>query len=289
MNILVIGASGQVGGAIFNKLKDSLIYKDIIINGTYSSFKGEEFYFLDISNRKMVETFLEKMSPDIIFLSGAVTNVDLCEEKPEETYKVNVLGVKNIIDLASTNCRIVFFSTDFIFNGEKGLYIESDVPSPISQYGHQKLLAEHYVAAQAQHFNIIRTNVVYGPEKQNKNFAARLIKNLRDNKEVTVPQDEFGTPTYGPDLAERAIDIALHKPNGIYHVSGSQLISRYRFALEVADIFGYDINLIKPVNSVDLKRPAKRPLSAGLLSNKIELNMGYKNGLLALYKIFRGV
>lgn len=277
MNALVIGASGQVGGAIFRKL-EALNHP---VQGTYHSVKADGLFPLDITKPKQVEEYLSEFAPPShIFIPGAITNVDFCETNSEETYRTNVLGVKNVADLANPESRIIFFSTDFVFDGEQGLYSELDLPNPISKYGQQKLAAEHYLATHAKKFTIIRTNVVFGPETQGKNFVTRLIQNLQLEKEVTIPKDEFGTPTYGPALASASIELS---DNGIFHLSGSKLISRYRFALEVAEVFGLRTNLIKPILSADLKRPAKRPLSAGLVSKYTDLTiMDYRDGLIAM-------
>ena len=280
MKFLVIGASGQVGGSIYRWLRA----KENLCVGTYfqhgmPASPEENLLPLDISDRKAVKDIIADNNPEVIFLPAAHTNVDQCQETPRDTEKINILGPKNVVDAAGAR-QIVFFSTDFVFNGQEGHYDEDALPDPINAYGFQKLMAEHYIMSNAVDYKIIRTNVVYGPEMQGKNFVTRLIENLRKGNEATIPKDEYGTPTYGPELAAFAIKLAASShPNGIYHVSGNQLVNRYKFALEAAKVFDCDVRLVKPIVSSDLKRPALRPLNAGLQSKKVDQLSGYVEGL----------
>lgn len=264
MRSIVIGASGQVGSELYEYLS---LDKDNHVFGTsYSSHVNFVTSVVDITNYKEVTELISALHPDIIYLPAAVTNVDLCSEKPEETYHVNVLGIKNVVDaIGSRPIKLVYFSSDFVFDGIEGFYSEDAIPNPINEYGRQKLLAEHYIMGHMESFKIIRSNVIFGPDPQNKNFVVKLIENLRAGKVVNIPMDEYGTPTYGPALVETVVDVISKNPkNGIYHVGGSKMISRYKFALEAADVFDCDRRLIKPITSISLGRKALRPLNAGL-------------------------
>jgi dTDP-4-dehydrorhamnose reductase len=176
---------------------------------------------------------------------------------------------------------LIYFSTDFVFDGNEGLNDENSQPNPINEYGHQKLLSEIYIQNNLNKYAIIRTSSVYGNEEQEKNFICRLLKNLKQNIVATIPKDEQCTPTYNKDISKYAIDIALNHGNGIYHVVGPQLTNRYKFALDAARIFGFDTNLIKPILSSDLKRAALRPLNAGLstIKNKHSFMQNWHEGL----------
>jgi dTDP-4-dehydrorhamnose reductase len=278
--ILVIGASGQVGGSLFRQLNNH--NKTTSCYGTYSSFASDKLKKLDISEFKAVQTIISELKPNIVFLPACITNVDQCERDPKGTHIINVEGVKNIVDVVSnTTTKLVYFSTDFVFDGDEGLNDENSKPNPINEYGYQKLLSEKYIQNNLQKYSIIRTSSVYGNEEQGKNFICRLLKNLQEGQTATIPKDEQCTPTYNEDLAQYAIDVALDKSTGIYHAVGTQLTNRYKFALEAARVFGIDTSLIKPILSSDLKRPAKRPLNAGLstFKNKKLLLSDFKSGL----------
>jgi len=136
-------------------------------------------------------------------------------------------------------------------------------------YGRQKLIAENIIAMRLTNYIIIRTTIVYGWERQGKNFVLRLIRTLQNNQEIKVPTDQIGTPTYAPYLAKTSVQLAESKVKGIYNIAGKDLVNRYDFACEVAKIFKCDKSLIIPVKTNDLHQPAVRPLNAGLKINKV--------------------
>lgn len=275
---LVIGASGQVGGSLFKQLNKA----KISCEGTYSSVTIDGLKKLDISDYQAVQVAITKFKPSLIFLPACITDVDRCTRDPVGTYNVNVRGVKNVVDaIRDTSTKLVYFSSDFVFNGDEGLYDENSKPNPINEYGRQKLEAEQYIICHLGKYIIIRTSSVYGHEEQGKNFICRLLKNLQQGNIATIPKDEQCTPTYNEDLAKYAIDAGFYRPTGIYHAVGTQLTNRYKFALEAARAFDIDTSLIKPILSSDLQRPAKRPLNAGLstIKHRQPLMRDFKSGL----------
>lgn len=278
MKSLVIGASGQVGSLLVDECKKN----EHQVLGTFSSYlerNDENHQLLNLGNLKNVTEVINDFHPDLIFLPAAITLVDLCEESPSETRKINVNGVKMVVDLMPPEATLVFYSTDFVFDGTEGLYLETDLPNPINEYGKQKLIAENYIFHHCKKFRIIRTNLVYGPDAQGKNFVCRLINNLKNSVKVTIPKDEWVTPTYGPELAAFSVKLAQAElPSSVYHATGPEACSRLRFALEAARTFGCDASLIEPVTSADLVRSAPRPLNGGLRTRYQNLEFGMKVG-----------
>lgn len=283
MNVLVIGASGQVGSALC-----AAHTSEDFVCGTYLSTETNGTK-LDVAHRAEVgKLFASLEEPDVVYMPAAIANVDFCEKQPAETWKTNVLGVKNVVDMIKgSEIIFVFYSTDFVFDGKEGLYSEDSLPNPINEYGRQKLIAEHYIASNLENYYIIRTNVVYGPDPQKKNYVVRAMENLRAGNVVTAPVDEWGTPTYSPDLAHISIDLAKSgQPSGIYHVGGLQVVNRYKFTLAAARVFELDERLVVPVPSHTLGRPALRPLNAGLKSTaSIPACCGYEEGLVRLREL----
>jgi dTDP-4-dehydrorhamnose reductase len=297
MRHLVIGASGQIG----EQLVKTLVKNREEVIGTFFATPLNEWniqkspgkiFSLDITKESSVEHLIADVNPDVIYIPAANTRVDYCEEEPESTWLVNVIGVKNIVTTIN-NIRkdhhqrieplLVFFSSDYLFNGEHGPYNEGALPDPICEYGRQKLAAEHYISTQSNHFIILRTSGVFGPESQGKNFVLRLAKNLSEGKEAIVPCDEFGTPTYAPSLADATFKIVKNASQNfrayttqIINLAGPKTITRYEFAKNIAEAFGYDTNLIKPAFSGHIKRAAKRPLKAGLTTDKLDSIVGRK-------------
>lgn len=264
---LVIGASGLVGEHLVN----SLIENGQEIKATYHTTQIPDAEQLDLRQLSDVITLIKKSEPSIVFLPAALTNVDYCESHPEQAHRINVAGVKNVVEASnSINAKLIYFSTDYIFDGTDGPYNEMAPANPINEYGRQKLIAEHYISLFAKNYLIIRTTVVYGWEHQEKNFVFRLINSLKQGKTIQIPKDQIGTPTYAPDLAHKAITLANMDVKGVINLTGKDCISRYEFARNVADIFNLSSNLIIPVSTSELKQPAKRPLLAGLKTYKAQ-------------------
>lgn len=289
MNTLVIGAAGQVGSALCaaHTAADNLC-GTYYTSGTYFS-NVTDGNKLDVSNKVEVgQLFASLDEPDVVYMAAACANVDLCEQDPQAAWRVNVLGVKNIVDMIKgSEINFVFYSSDFIFDGKEGLYAEDSLPNPINEYGRQKLIAEHYIASNLEKYYIVRTNVVYGPDPRRRNFILRAMDKLRAGESINVPMDEWVTPTYTPDLANISIDLAKSgQPSGIYHVGGLQVVNRYKFALAAAKAFELDERLVVPVQSHTLGRPARRPLNAGLkITTSIPACCGYEEGLVHLREL----
>jgi dTDP-4-dehydrorhamnose reductase len=281
---LIIGASGLVGDHILQALHRSAIEA----HGTYFSRPTEGLTPLDIRLFESIQKMVMDLKPSVVYLPAARANVDWCELHPAQAYQVNVIGALNVIKAANkVQSKVVYFSSDYIFDGKSGPYLEDDPPNPICEYGRQKLIAEHCIALHAKNYLIVRTTGVYGKETQGKNFIYRLVQNLGENEEIVVPVDQVGTPTYAPDLINAIFTLVERDKTGLYHISGSKTASRYEFALRAAQVFGLDDHLIKPVLTKDLGQSAPRPLKGGLLVHKVSKEipfplMDYKQGLQAL-------
>jgi len=256
---LVIGASGLIG---------THLTKAIAANGqdctaTYHTHPIPSAFPLDIRIIKDLEKTISEIKPDVIYMPAAFPNVDYCETHPAETYEINVTGVSQLIKAANTvDARLIYFSSDYIFDGKNGPYTETDTANPISEYGCQKLAAEHYISLFAKNYLIIRTTVVYGWERQGKNFVYRLIKSLKEGVQVRVPRDQLGTPTHVDDLAQSVIKLAETDLVGVVNVAGPSYINRFEFALIAANVFDLPQYLIRPVLTAELNQTAKRPLFA---------------------------
>jgi dTDP-4-dehydrorhamnose reductase len=212
---------------------------------------------------------MRRILPDTVFLAASVTNVDYCEVNPGLAYAVNVIGTRHVVGAANqVGAKLVFFSSDYIFDGNSGPYAEDAPPCPISEYGRQKLIGEHLVALNVDDYLIVRTTVVYSWEPQAKNFVQRLIGTLRQGKQVTAPGDQIGTPTYAPNLAEAVLELSGQPVRGVINIAGPTLASRYAFAHCAATVFGLDQTLIQNVPTSLLKQAAARPLNAGLKADK---------------------
>lgn len=267
MSTLVVGASGLIGYEFYRQNKERNDW-----HFTYNTHKLKGFMHLDATNQSEVYDVVNKIKPKTLILPAALSNVNRCEVEHEIAYKNNVGIVKNFINALNNNsvrAKIVFFSTDYLFDGTSGPYSEDSQPNPINFYGKLKLMCEKEIISSGLDYLIIRTTVVFGWEMQRKNFLYRVIDTLKRNRKLFVPNDQYGNPTYVRDLVY-AVDFLLEKGySGVYNVVGDEYINRESFAKKIALFFGLDENLIVGKPTSYFKNVAPRPLLGGLKNDKI--------------------
>jgi len=262
---LVVGASGQVGEHLLRALH--LAGQEAL--GTGCGHLRPGLRPLDLRDPEAVAAALQEIGPRTIYLPAAMTDVDYCERCPREANAINVAGTRVLAEAAGRiGAALVFFSSDYVFDGSSGPYAEGDPPNPICEYGRQKLAGERAVTEGVVDHLIVRTTVVYGWEAQGKNFVVRLADRLRRKERIRVPKDQIGSPTYAPNLAEAVVELVASGARGIFHVAGPDLASRYEFAVAAARAFGLDPSWIEPVWTHELAQAAQRPLKAGLRVDK---------------------
>ena len=280
MKMLIIGASGQIGSYLAETLRSSHC-----VTGTFYAHPRQALVQMDMTARKLVDKMVGQLAPDVILIPAAMPNVEVCQQSPDLCCKVNAKGVFNVLDAAeAVQAKVVYFSTDYIFDGINGPYRETDRPNPKSVYGKVKYKVEQRILQAQVPFLIIRTTVVYSRENQGKNFAMGLINRLKKGEAVKVPYDQVVTPTYAPNLCQVVRELIELGKEGIYHVAGPDLMDRYEFSLEVAKTFGLGQNLIIPVSTVELGQKAPRPLNGGLRIDRVQAQvstplMGVREGL----------
>ena len=167
---------------------------------------------------------------------------------------------------AQLGAGFVYFSSEYVFDGDAGPYDEQAAPYPLSAYGRSKLAAEHELVSVNPAVTIVRTTVVYGPEFQQKNFIYQLIAKTSRGETLPVPTDQISTPTYNLDLAVASVECAERRATGVINLVGPDRLDRYAFALAACRTFGLDERLVVPRSTADLKQLAPRPLNAGLIN-----------------------
>ncbi|MBI2069761.1 MAG: SDR family oxidoreductase [Elusimicrobia bacterium] len=273
MRHLVLGASGLVGGALHRQLHRS----GETAAGTYFTFPVKGLVRFDLRQTQGLAKLFDEHRPDIVYLASAMGHADKCQDEPELCRSVNVDATAAVARICQERgARLVFFSSDYIFDGQKGPYQENDAVHPLSVYGQSKAEAEARIKKELTDHLIIRTTVIYGWEAQGKNFIMNLVRTLGAGGPMRVADDQVGTPTYVEDLAAAVIDLAKKGCDGIYNVAGRDRLDRYRFALMAASIFNLDASKITPASTEKLKQRAPRPLDAGLDCAKTERELGRK-------------
>ena len=268
MNILLTGARGMLGKDLKEVLKEK---HRLILTGRDS---------LDITNYKKCKDFITHERPDLIINCAAYTLVDKCEEEKELAYRVNALGPRNLAVICNEhNIPILHISTDYVFDGLKGAsYLENDIKNPLSIYGKSKSLGEDYITTLTNRFYIVRTSWLFG--ENGNNFIKTMLQLGMSRDNITVVNDQFGTPTYTKDLA-KAIAKLIEKPRyGIYHITNSDYTNWYEYAKYIFSLTGYKVT-VQPISTEALNRPAPRPRHS-VLENRLWQLEGFS--LLRSYK-----
>lgn len=270
MRILVIGSGGQVGGAVCAAAA-ALGHE---VSGADMKAAGARFS-LDLADDASVAGVFKEARPELTVLCSAMTYVDGCEKDPARARKLNAEAPGFVAGLcADGGSRLVYFSTEYVFDGRNGPYSETDPVSPISVYGRTKLEGEQRVLARLKDALSIRTTVVYSYARGGNNFIMQLMDKGGRGEEMKVPGDQYSNPTYAPELAGFVLELALSGKSGVYNVAGADRLNRYEFALKACEAFGLKNNFLKPVSTADLKQAAPRPLNAGLKMDKLRAALG---------------
>lgn len=265
MRALVIGASGQVGGALVN----ALTARGHAVTSTYATVPVDGATPLDLRDHHALERLIRETAPDWIFCPGGVTHVDWCEDHPDEAFQINAVSPLVAARAGATvGAGFVYYSSEYVFDGERGPYRETDPPRPLSVYGKTKLQAEQALLAEIPRALVIRTAMVYGPERQGKNFVYQLLRRSRVGEAVRIPADQCSTPTYNQDLVAASVELAEREMPGLFHIAGTELLDRYAFACLVCRVFGVDASRVEPVTTAALSQRAPRPIRGGLRSDK---------------------
>jgi len=268
MKVLVIGASGLVGSHCLRYLKE----KNIEVIGTYRNHQTANTFFFDPSLENCFD-FLNEIAfkPDTIIHCGALTNVDYCEDNQAESYDLTVKSTEKIVFYCNKNkIKLVYLSTDYVFDGLSGPYLETENTNPINVYGKHKMEAEKIVQKFGNYI-IARITNVYGEEDRSKNFIAHLISIINSGVDKTfkLPFDQFATPIYAGDIAKMIYLLMLEEKNGIYNLSSTDYYSRYQLAKKVKSLYNNASRLkLEPVSTITLNQRARRPLNGGLLNIK---------------------
>lgn len=264
---LIVGASGLIGGAL---LDESLKASYETLGTSYKqNLVQPNFTTTDIHSNESVKETFSRFKPDVVFACAALANVDYCQTHPQESRATNLDGIKRIANFCNDfNSRLIFLSTDYVFNGKNGPYKEEDITDPVNYYGEHKLLAEQYVKANSKNYLIVRTTITFGNERVEKNFYLVLKSKLNQGEKMKVPTDQYGSPSYNKSIAKALVELGNHDLQGVLNISSESFISRYDFALLIARTLNLDPELIIPVTTPELNQAAVRPMKAGLIIDK---------------------
>ncbi|MES3018713.1 MAG: SDR family oxidoreductase [Bacteroidota bacterium] len=280
--ILVTGSNGLLG----QKLTDiSLLDAEIELIATsvganrHPATSGYIYEEFDVRNPERLVELVEKHRPDAIIHTAALTNVDACEVERDLCKALNVDAVANLISVCEKyKIHLVHISTDFIFDGEAGPYVEDAVPNPLSYYGFTKLEAENLLKDSSCKWAVLRTIIVYGivSDMSRSNIVLWAKGALEKGEPINVVNDQWRMPTLAEDLALGCLLAVKKEATGVFNTSGKDLMSIIEIVERVADFYGLNKSLINPISAESLNQTAKRPKKTGFILDKAMNELGYQ-------------
>jgi dTDP-4-dehydrorhamnose reductase len=264
VRILVTGAGGQVGAEVV-ALLGAQPHHEVV---------GLDHAGLDCGDRDAVEQVVGSVLPDAVVHCGAWTNVDGCEADPDRALRDNGLAVRHVAVAASrVGAHVTHVSTDYVFSGDLDRpYTEWDVVGPRSVYGRSKLAGEVELGQHATSWTLVRTSWVFG--RRGGNFVDTMLRVAREGGTLRVVDDQRGSPTYAPDLAEALVRLTVGRHVGTYHVTNQGTCTWHRFAEEIVAGAGLAERTgpVAAISSTELDRPAPRPANSVLANTALRLS-----------------
>ena len=279
--IVITGSNGLLGQTLVNLLlKDQNEYQVFgISRGENRSGRNDfSYHSIDITQFDQLKNCLVSIKPDFVINTAAMTNVDACEDSKDECTRLNVEAVNYLCKISNElNIHLIHISTDFIFDGLKGYYKETDIANPLSFYGASKLKSEIILQDSDIQYTILRTILVYGKVNNlGRNNIVLWVKEMLENKkEITIVDDQFRMPTYVEDLAMACKIVIDKKATGTFNISSNKLLSVFEIAKQIAKVFHLNEDLIKPISTSTLNQKAPSPAKTGFDLTKTNSQLNF--------------
>ncbi|AWO00251.1 NAD(P)-dependent oxidoreductase [Chitinophaga alhagiae] len=281
MKVLVTGSNGLLGQYLIQRLSALPGYEVVATGRGPNRLKMQDGYVyesVNLGDEAGVKGLVERHRPDAIIHAGAMTQADDCERNKDACWMANVTATRYLLQGAErTGSFFLFLSTDFVFDGLGGPYREDDPVNPVNYYGASKAAAERIVKQAKVPWAIARTVLVYGlaDDPRRSNIITWVKNNLEQKKKLKVVNDQWRTPTFVQDLAEGCRLIIDKRAQGVFHLSGKDMLTPYDMAVQVAHYLNLDTRLFEKVDATSFKQPAKRPAKTGFIIEKAEKELGY--------------
>jgi dTDP-4-dehydrorhamnose reductase len=279
---LITGSNGLLGQKLINAL---VANDDVELIATSRGINrarlksGYEYVPMDITEPHEVREVIHKYKPEVVIHTAAMTQVDDCESHPTKCHLMNVDAVRFLaLACHDVGAHLVHVSTDFIFDGSYGPLTEEAKPNPLSVYGRSKWESEEIVKKIMKSWTILRTVLVYGlaDEMSRSNIVLWAKDSLEKGKDIRVVSDQWRTPTLAEDLAQGCILAGLQKAQGVYNISGEELLSISDFVYRIAEFWKLDTSTITEINTNSLGQPAKRPPRTGFIIDKAKEELDFQ-------------
>ncbi|MEX2673583.1 MAG: SDR family oxidoreductase [Phycisphaeraceae bacterium] len=259
MRVLLTGASGQLGGYLMRELQE----------------RGEQVFAwsgrrdVDLTDGSAVRQAFERAQPDVVLHTAAMSKPTDCHAHPDQAQRVNVVATERLTELAdAAGARMIFTSTDLVFDGEEGMYREEDTPKPMSVYGRTKLEAEHVVLG-SQRAMVARLSLLFGPGVTGvRTLFDEQVATMRAGKPVRLFSDEWRTPLALPLAAEALADACSSDASGLFHLGGGERVSRLEMGRLMAQTLGADPSCLSPCSRLTVSSDEPRPCDASLRTER---------------------
>ena len=276
---MIVGGSGLLGGHLIQFAKN-----EFELVATFNShpfeMEGCRSIYMNIKDCDKTKSAIIKERPDLVSLTAAQRNVDYCERNHDEVRKVNVEGARNVA-LASkeVEAKFIYLSTDLVFDGTRKRYDEDDETNPLNHYGKTKLEGENEVSNAKEDSAIARVSVLYDWNlfDHTFNFVAWVYNNLKRGKQMRLFTDQYRNATYIKNACEALLGIYKRDEKGVFHLAGKNCVNRHYIGKKVAEIFGFDDDLISTCTSDEGDWLAKRPKRCCLSVEKMEKQLCIKS------------
>lgn len=281
MKLLVTGANGFLGYYLCELLLQQGHHVMATGRGVcrLPFFKWSNFYYssMELTNDAEIRTVVRTYDPDHIIHAGAIGKPDECELNPSLASAINTMGTAYLLRAAQEiGASFCYVSTDFVFEGVGGDYLEDSFRKPVNHYGQTKLESELLVEQFSGKWSIVRTVLVYGKPMTGRDNLLSIVNNkLSKGETYKVVDDQVRTPTYVGDLAVGILKIIELAQQGIFHISGEEVLTPYQMAIRAADYLKLDKSLLIKTTSDSFIQPAKRPLVTGLNISKAKQLLGF--------------
>jgi len=294
LNVFITAGSGLLGKSLLethpNEFKLSASY---FPNKPDSFPENVDFFELNITNKDEVLKRIRSIKPDVIIHTAAIGNVDFCEKNKEISWATNVDGTKNIIEAAEEcNSKIIYLSSNAVFDGNNPPYKEEDEINPLSYYGETKVICERLVKNSGLKSVIIRAILMYGWNNslERQNMLTWILDSISKGIPLKIVNDIYSNPLLSLNCADAIWSVIKKEKTGIFHVAGLDCLSRYDFALKIAEIFNLDNSMIAPVPNSYFIGIASRPSNTCLCTDKMEQELKIKPvGIEEGLKILKGM
>lgn len=279
--ILLTGSNGFLGQKLTDFILKETDYSLLCTSKSSNrnpNIRGYEYIQLSLINQQELATLIDRYAPTHIVHTAAITSVESCEDNWEECKQLNIDTVQFLAELCQMkDIHLIFLSTDFVFDGKNGPYLETASTNPCNAYGRSKVAAEQKIIQSGCRATILRTILVYGviADKNRSNLILWAKNKLQNNEVIRVVQDQWRMPTWVDDLAHACLLAIEKNAVGIYHISSEEMFSILDIVYKVADHWSLNTSLITPVSAKEIGQADNRPQKTGFILDKAKKELGF--------------